>query len=151
MSSLRPNPPIRGPIHPPLYTYARNVDVPEISLVRCSHSFDFLYAGQQLLRKYTPALSWSILYQFRVHYQFDSPHVAAINVQACTQGARSIRPKFTEISVQNSINRFGPTGQGSKKLVHLFRWNTFPGWTGRNCGWMDRAQDLQEPIPRKSR
>ena len=26
-----------------------------------------------------------------------------------------------------------------KKLVHLLRWTTFPGRTGRNFGWMDRA------------
>ena len=48
--------------------------------------------------------------------------------------ARSIQPKFPEISVQNSIDRFGPTGKVSKKLVHLLRWTTFPGRTGRNFG-----------------
>ena len=53
--------------------------------------------------------------------------------------ARSIQPKFPEISVQNSVDRFGPTGKVSKKLVHLLRWTTFPGRTGRNFGWMDRA------------
>ena len=53
--------------------------------------------------------------------------------------ARSIQPKFPEISVQNSVDRFGPTGKVSKKLAHLFRWTTFPGRTGRNFGWMDRA------------
>ena len=31
------------------------------------------------------------------------------------QWARSIQPKFPEISVQNSIDRFGPTGKVSKK------------------------------------
>ena len=56
------------------------------------------------------------------------------------QWARSIQPKFPEISVQNSMNRFGPTGKVSKKRVHLLRWTTFPGWTGWNFGWMDRAQ-----------
>ena len=30
-------------------------------------------------------------------------------------GARSIQPKFPEISVQNSMDRFGPTGKVSKK------------------------------------
>ena len=29
--------------------------------------------------------------------------------------ARSIQPKFPEISVQNSMDRFGPTGKVSKK------------------------------------
>ena len=40
--------------------------------------------------------------------------------------ARSIRPKFPEISVQNSMDRFGPTGKVSKKLV-----STYP--TAGNC------------------
>ena len=47
---------------------------------------------------------------------------------------RSIQPKFPEISVQNSMDRFGPTGKLSKKLFHLLRWTTFPGQTGRNFG-----------------
>ena len=38
--------------------------------------------------------------------------------------ARYIQPKFAEISVQNSMDRFGPTGKVSKKLVHL--WSSFP-------------------------
>ena len=53
--------------------------------------------------------------------------------------ARSIQPKFPEISVQNSMDRFGPTGKVSKKLVHLWRWSSFPGRTGWNFGRMDRA------------
>ena len=53
--------------------------------------------------------------------------------------ARSIQPKFPEISVQYSKDRFGPTGKVSKKLVHLLRWSSFPGRTGLNFGWMDRA------------
>ena len=53
--------------------------------------------------------------------------------------ARSIQPKFPEISVQNSMDRLGPTGKVSKKLVHLLRWSSFPGRTGLNFGWMDRA------------
>ena len=52
---------------------------------------------------------------------------------------RSIQPKFPEISVQNSMDRFGPTEKVSKKRVHLLRWTTFPGRTGWNFGWMDRA------------
>ena len=47
-------------------------------------------------------------------------------------GARSIQPKFLEISVQNSMDRFGPTGKVSKKRV--LRWTTFPGRTGWNFG-----------------
>ena len=53
--------------------------------------------------------------------------------------ARSIQPKFPKISVQNSMDRFGPTGKVSKKLVHLLRWTIFPGRTGRDFGWMDHA------------
>ena len=53
--------------------------------------------------------------------------------------ARSIQPKFPEISVQNAMDRFGPTRKVSEKLVHLLRWTTCPGRTGLNFGWMDRA------------
>ena len=53
--------------------------------------------------------------------------------------ARSIQPKFQEISVQNLMDRFGPTEKVSKKLVHLLRWSTFFGRTGLKFGWMDRA------------
>ena len=51
-------------------------------------------------------------------------------------GARSIQPNFPEISVQNSMDRFGPTGKVSKKRVHLLRWSSFPGRTGWNFGWI---------------
>ena len=51
-------------------------------------------------------------------------------------GARSIQPKFPEISVQNSIDRFGPTGKVSKKLVRLLRWTTFPGPVGISVEWI---------------
>ena len=34
---------------------------------------------------------------------------------------------------------FGPTGEVSKKRVHLLRWTNFPGRTGCNFGWMDHA------------
>ena len=34
--------------------------------------------------------------------------------------ARSIQPKFQEISVQNSMDRFGPTGKVSKKNGSTF-------------------------------
>ena len=63
-----------------------------------------------------------------------------------TRGARSIQPKFPEISVQNSMDRFGPTGKVSKKRVHLLRWTTFPGRTGWNFGWMDRARGLSQNV-----
>ena len=56
--------------------------------------------------------------------------------------ARSIQPKFPEISVQNSMDQFGPTGKVSKKQVHLLRWSSFPGRTGLNFGWMDRAHNV---------
>ena len=48
--------------------------------------------------------------------------------------ARSIQPKLPEISVQNSMDRLGPTGKVSKKLVHLLRWSSFPGRTDLNFG-----------------
>ena len=57
--------------------------------------------------------------------------------------ARSIQPKFPEISVQNSMDRFGPTGKVSKKRVHLLRWTTFPGRAGWNFGWMDCAKNKE--------
>ena len=38
------------------------------------------------------------------------------------------------------MDRLGPTGKVSKKLVHLLRGTTFPG---RNFGWRDRAPRLQ--------
>ena len=50
-----------------------------------------------------------------------------------------LQPKFPEISVQNSMDRFGPTGKVPKKRVLLLRWTTFPCRTGWNFGWMDRA------------
>ena len=59
-----------------------------------------------------------------------------------THWARSIQPKFPEISVQNSMDRFGPTGKVSTKRVHLLSWSSFPGRTGWNFGWMDRAHYL---------
>ena len=37
------------------------------------------------------------------------------------------------------MDQFGPTGKVSEKLAHLVRWTSFPGWTGQNFGWMDRA------------
>ena len=52
----------------------------------------------------------------------------------------SIQSNFPEISVQNSMDRFGPTGKVSKKRVHLLRWSSFPRRTGWNFGWIDRAQ-----------
>ena len=48
--------------------------------------------------------------------------------------ARSIQAKFPEISVQNSMDRFGPTGKVSEELVHLLRWSSFPGRTGSTFG-----------------
>ena len=60
--------------------------------------------------------------------------------QCPKQWARSIQPKFPEISVQNSMDRFGPIGKVLKKRDHLLRWTSFPGRTGPIDGWMDRAQ-----------
>ena len=65
------------------------------------------------------------------------------------QWARSIQPKFPEISVQKSMDRFGPTEKVSKKLVHLLRWTTFPGRTGLNFGWIEPAQCTSVYLARK--
>ena len=50
--------------------------------------------------------------------------------------ARSIQPKISGNfgPKKTSMDRFGPTGKVSKKLVHLLRWTTFPGRTGLNFG-----------------
>ena len=42
--------------------------------------------------------------------------------------------------------RFGPTGKVSKKQVHLLRWSSFPGRTGLNFGWMDRALEVGKTV-----
>ena len=47
--------------------------------------------------------------------------------------------------VQNSMYRFGPTGKDSKKLIQLLSWATFPGRTGLNFRWMDRALNEHRP------
>ena len=47
--------------------------------------------------------------------------------------------KISKTNFQNSMDRFGPTGKVSRKRVHVLRWTTFPGLTGWNFGWMDRA------------
>ena len=62
--------------------------------------------------------------------------------QGMNKRARSIQPNFPEISVQNSMDRFGPTGKVSKKRVHLLRWSSFSGRTDWNFGWMDGAESL---------
>ena len=72
----------------------------------------------------------------------ESPH--SMGFFKGSQRARSIQPKFPEISVQNSMYRFGPTAKVSKKRFHLLRWSSFPGRTGWNFGGMDRAQMLQQ-------
>ena len=55
-------------------------------------------------------------------------------------GGRSIQPKFPEISVQNSMVGSVQQEKFRKQLVHLSRWTTFPGRTGLDFGWMDRAR-----------
>ena len=44
------------------------------------------------------------------------------------------------------MDRFGPTGKVSKKQVHLLRWSSFPGRTGLNFGWMDRALEVGKTV-----
>ena len=43
---------------------------------------------------------------------------------------RYIQLKIPEISVQNSMDRFGPAEKVSEKLVNLLRWTTSPCRTG---------------------
>ena len=61
-------------------------------------------------------------------------HTGKADLKLDSLRARSIQPKFPEISVQNSMDRFGPTRKVSKKQVHLLRWSSFPGRTGLNVG-----------------
>ena len=49
--------------------------------------------------------------------------------------ARSIQLKYPVISVQNPMDRFGPTVKVSKKLVHLSRRTTFAAWAGLIGKW----------------
>ena len=69
----------------------------------------------------------------------------SLSVAVDSRAREKIRLKFPEISVQNSMDRFGPAGKVSKKLVHLLRWSSFPGRTGLNFGWMDRASKRRLP------
>ena len=48
------------------------------------------------------------------HYACEIPQVSDL-FNLSKPGARSIQPKFPEIPVQNSMDRFGPTGKVSKK------------------------------------
>ena len=43
------------------------------------------------------------------------------------------------------MDRFGPTAQVSKKLVHLLRWSSFPGRTGRKF-WLNGSRPVG-PLP----
>ena len=47
------------------------------------------------------------------------------------------------------MDRFGPTRKVSKKLVHLLRWTTFPGRTGRKflVEWIAPQQPYGPTIP----
>ena len=54
------------------------------------------------------------------------------------QNFRNFRLKLNG-SVRSNRKRF-------EKRVHLLRWTTFPGRTGWNFGWMDRAQGFS-PLP----
>ena len=58
---------------------------------------------------------------------------------ALARGKLNIRRDQGAIHSTKISGNFGPTGKVSKKRVHLLRWNTFPGRTGWNFGWMDRA------------
>ena len=60
--------------------------------------------------------------------------VASRFVSLTDHGRDPFNQNFTEISVQNAMDRFGPTRKVSEKLVHLLRWTTCPGRTGLNFG-----------------
>ena len=56
-----------------------------------------------------------------------------------TQRARSIQPKFPEIWVQNSMNRFDPTGKVSKKISPPFDVDHFSRRTDRKF-WLNGSR-----------
>ena len=66
--------------------------------------------------------------------RFFSIHFSGRDQEPIGLLARSIQPNLPEISVQNSMDQFGPTGKVLKKRVHLLRWSSFPGRTGWNFG-----------------
>ena len=75
------------------------------------------------------------------------------NLNGYHLGARSIQSKFPEILVQNSKDRCG--SRVSRKLVHLLRWTTFPGRTGRKF-WLNGLRSQKSgpkpfftPLPRR--
>ena len=57
-------------------------------------------------------------------------HCIFVTLDAHICWARSIQLKYPVISVQNPMDRFGPTVKVSKKLVHLSRRTTFAAWAG---------------------
>ena len=59
--------------------------------------------------------------------------------------ARSIQPKFAEISVQNSMDRFGPTGKVSKKTGPLFEVDHFSR-LDRSEFWARSIQPKFQPV-----
>ena len=92
---------------------------------------------------YTPSLPGSVFFEPYSSFLFFFYPSGKIKIEfllfvsfifLTVHGARSIQSKFPEISVQNSMDGFGPTGKVSKKLVHLLRWSSFAGRTGVNFG-----------------
>ena len=65
-------------------------------------------------------------------------------------GGDPFNQNFRKISVQNWMDRFGPTGKVSKKLVHLSRWTTYLGWTGPPENWpfhLTISGTFSTPVP----
>ena len=61
-------------------------------------------------------------------------------------GARSIRPKFPQTSVQNSMDRFGPTGKVSKKrppfeVDHFSRSDRSEFCLNGSCPWISDSTE----------
>ena len=72
--------------------------------------------------------NWNVISRFKVKLIFESKTTninSRLFVLAGKQRARSIQPKFPEISVQRSMDRFGPTGKVSKKLSPPFEVDHF--------------------------
>ena len=120
-----------------------------VSVIKRFSLYEFTLWGRDLVsivRKPTGYLqAWPRIWTWDCREQIQRAVRAGLELASPTalttrsRWVRSIQPKFPEISVQNSMDWFGPSGKVSKKLVHLLRWTTFPGRTGRNFGWMDRA------------
>ena len=73
-----------------------------------------------------------------------APDRTQVPVKNCEkQWARSIQPKFPEISVQNSMDRFGPTGKVSKKPFEVDQFSR----SDRLEFWLNGSRPVKPPRP----